>query len=328
MVKSARPRRGAHSRKRGVNGHGARKRAKPVPTIDDCVIPPRLAPEVASKFVMSGEAAHERDQIREYVEWQAHEEVKHVERIKAERVFGREYEVWDVHTNENRWWVITAPTNLYSQADFPSADYTLSLHVGLMARVMARQEPPVDSEERERSAVPWRRWEQAHEALERGDEAEDFQAVGMRCRECLLEMVRGMAHGGMVQPGDESPKAADFVLWTDLIVGHVVPGASGDELRRHLRTVAKSTWQYVNWLTHATNAVRFDARLAVESTSSVLVAFGAAVIRKERGAPDRCPACRSYQIDSVYDPAIESAHPYRAVCSRCGWTDHQPSGTS
>jgi hypothetical protein len=33
--------------------------------------------------------------------------VRHAERIKAERIFGREYEVWDVHTNESRWWVIT-----------------------------------------------------------------------------------------------------------------------------------------------------------------------------------------------------------------------------
>ncbi len=129
------------------------------------------------------------------------------------------------------------------------------------------------------SAVAWRRWHQAEEALERGEEAEDFQAVGMRCRESLLEMVRGMADRGMVPPSTEPPKAADFVGWSDLIVGHVVQGNSGDELRRHLRTVAKSAWQYVNWLTHATNAVRFDARIAVESTSHVLGAFGAAVIR-------------------------------------------------
>lgn len=216
--------------------------------------------------------------------------------------------------------MITAPTNLYSQEHFPSADYTLSLHIGLTARVMARQAPPVDDEEQERSAVAWRRWQQAEEAFERGDEAEDFQAVGMRCRECLIEMVRGMADRGMVPAGGEAPKAADFVNWSELIVGHVAPGASADELRRHLRSIAKSTWQYVNWLTHAANAVRFDARIAVESTSHVLSAFGAAVIRKERDVPDRCPSCRSYQIDSVYDPSIDAPHPYRSVCSRCGWT--------
>src|SRR5687767_12843601 len=94
----------------------------------------------------------------------------------------------------------------------------------------------------------------------------------MRCRECLLEMVRAMAEPAMVPAGVETPKAADFVNWSELIFAHVAPGASADELRRYRRSVAKNAWQYVNWLTHAANAVRFDARIAVESTSHVLSA--------------------------------------------------------
>lgn len=243
------------------------KRAKPLPTMDDCVIPPRIPPEALQHFVLSGEAEDERQAIRDYVAGEAHENVLHVERVNAERIFGREYEVWDVHTDEGRWWVITSPTNLYSQELFPSADYTLSLHVGLMARVAARQPVQTDPERRDRTTIAWRRLEQAQEALENGDEAEDFQAVGMRCRECLLELVRGLADPVMVPAGSEPPKAADFVMWTELIAGHVAPGSSADELRRHLRATAKSTWQYVNWLTHGTNAVRFDGRIAVGSTS-------------------------------------------------------------
>src|SRR3546814_16380702 len=61
--------------------------------------------------------------------------VQHAEKIKTERVMGTDYSVWDVHTNLNRWWVITNPTNLYSQVLMPSLDYTLSFHIGLMARV-------------------------------------------------------------------------------------------------------------------------------------------------------------------------------------------------
>jgi len=285
------------------------------------VVPPPLPPEALGQFVLSGEAEYERRHILEYVQVEAHEEVKHVERIKAERIFGREYEVWDVHTNETRWWVITQPTNLYSQELFPSADYTLSFHVGLTARVAARQKTPAGEDELERSMVSWRRWEQAHDSLESGDEAEDFQAVGMRCRECLLEMIRSMADPAMITAG-EVPKAADFVAWSELIVGHIVPGSSGDELRRHLRSTAKSVWQFVNWLTHATNAVRFDARIAVDSTSHVLTAFGAAMIRYERGVPDRCPSCRSYRIDSVDDPDARGIWRSRSVCRRCGWSEH------
>jgi hypothetical protein len=296
------------------------KRAKPLPSLDDCVIPPRIPPEVLKDFVLSGEAEDERQSIRDYVALEAHEKVLHVERVNRERIFGREYEVWDVHTDKSRWWVITSPTNLYSQELFPSADYTLSLHVGLMARVMARQEPATTAEERDRTAVPWRRLQQAEEALEAGDEAEDFQAVGMRCRECLIELTRSLSDPAMVPAGSDAPKAADFVSWSDLIAGYVAPGSGGEEVRRYLRAVAKSTWQYVNWLTHATNAVRFDGRIALDSTSHVLGSFVAAAIRRERGMPDRCPTCRSYQLDSVYDPGSDSPHPYRLVCRRCNWT--------
>ena len=141
------------------------RRAKPLPTIDDCVIPPRIPPEALGPFVLSGEAEHERRAIRDYVAAQARENVLHVESVNTERVLGHEYEVWDVHTDETRWWVITSPTNLYSQTLFPSADYTLSFHIGLMARMMARQDAHGTAEERDRLAVPWRRLQQAERAV-------------------------------------------------------------------------------------------------------------------------------------------------------------------
>jgi hypothetical protein len=32
--------------------------------------------------------------------------VKHAERVTSERVVGRDYDCWDVHTNKDRYWVI------------------------------------------------------------------------------------------------------------------------------------------------------------------------------------------------------------------------------
>lgn len=284
-------------------------------------IPPPLKPEAASEFVLRDHPPHDERDVRDYVEAQTRgkERVRHAERLTSERVFGRELQVWDVHTNKDRYWVITNPTNLYSQKLFPSADYTLSFHIGLVARMTARDRGPVSDEQEQRSAAAWRRWRQAGEAFDRADEAEDFQAVGMRCRECLLEMIRSFADQSMVPKKTEAPKKADFPAWCDLIVAHVAPGAGADELRHHMRAVAKSVWRYVNWLTHAQNAGRFDAMVALESTQEVLGLFGAATIRQERGIPERCPSCESYLLDSVYEPELESEHPYVTICRRCGW---------
>jgi hypothetical protein len=65
----------------------------------------------------------------------------------------------------------------------PSLDYTLSLHIGIGARMASAKPVDVHPFEQIVMADAWRRWEQAGELLNEAEEAEDFQAVGMRCRE-------------------------------------------------------------------------------------------------------------------------------------------------
>ena len=78
----------------------------------------------------------ERQYIVDYMASEASDEaVEHLEKVKTERALGRQMDAWDVHTNKNRGWVITAPTNLYLQTQFPSLEVAISFHVGLMARV-------------------------------------------------------------------------------------------------------------------------------------------------------------------------------------------------
>jgi len=83
---------------------------------------------------------HEKRQIAEYMELEApDEEVTHLEKVGSERVFATRYDIWDVPTDRGRWWVITPPTNLYSQNEFRSMDYALTFHIGLAARLRARK---------------------------------------------------------------------------------------------------------------------------------------------------------------------------------------------
>jgi hypothetical protein len=274
------------------------------------------------------DAEHEERHVREYMEWQARDErVIHLEKVASERVFDRKHDVWDVHTDRRRWWVITAPTNLYSQEHFPSLDYILSFHVGLMARVASHENKAstAGSAERERLLAPWRRWEQAAEALDVAEEAEDFQGIGMRCRECLIELSQGAADLTMLQPGEESPKRADFLHWSEIIARTIAHGSSAEEVRSYLRTIAKSSWQFTNWLTHAKNAVRADAQIALDGTAHVLSTFGSTLLRHENGTPERCPNCSSYQMTVDFRPDIAPDTPNFSLCARCGWTSIRQS---
>jgi len=81
------------------------------------------------------------------------------------------------------------------QTLMPSLDYTLSFHIGLMARVAAHRGPEGSEAEQEFLRVTNRKMVQASEAFDQADEAEEFQAVGMRCRECLLALVQELTDG-------------------------------------------------------------------------------------------------------------------------------------
>src|SRR3954447_18951239 len=158
-------------------------------TEDECVVHDHpVPPELLARYSPDRDPDSEQD-IARYVEIEADDEtVQHVELIKTEYVLGDAYEVWDVTTDKGQWWVVSNPTNLYSQKHFPSLDYTLSFHVGLMMRVMSRS-----AKEGEGEASPFdeviRLQVQAADRLEKAIEAVDFQAVGMQLRESLISLV-------------------------------------------------------------------------------------------------------------------------------------------
>jgi len=264
---------------------------------------------------------HEERTIRQYVEIQTRgERVTHLEKITTERIGTRRLDAWDVHTGRERYWVITDPTNLYLQKDFPSLDYTLSFHVGITTRVAAMQSPPTDPAQERRFAGAWRRWTQAAESLERAEEIEDLQGVGMRCRECLLEFVRTAADPARHVPsGTPQPKRADFVGWSELIANAVAAGSSAERTRHYLKTTAEATWALVNWLTHARGVTWIDGEMSVRATATVLNAYGFSAMRLETDAPSQCPQCSSHRLSFDFRPNREP--PEVTVCNACGWTE-------
>jgi len=243
------------------------------------------------------ETEAERDAIRAYVADEAGEEILHLELAGSEMVGSVRHDIWDVQCTDSRWWVVTNPTFLYDQADFKSRDVVLSFHVGLMMRVahLNAQRVPVAPEPAALLQGSWRRWQQAFETYESGNEAETFQAVGVRLRECPISFVGEAADETMVPANATPPKAADVKGWTDLLAEHLAPGPAGQRLRSYLKKTAAETWDLVNWLTHAENAVRLDAEMALKAVEHMLGFFSAARMRFERDVR-RCNECGSYEL--------------------------------
>ncbi len=260
----------------------------------------------------------ERQAVVDYMAMSdADERVEALEKVKSERVLGRQIDAWDVHTDRDRWWVLTSPMNLYSQKQFPSLEVAISFHVGLMARVMERSDRTARPEQATRFTRAWRTWEAAANALDEADEVEEFQAIGMRCRESLLAFVREAAPIATAEVAQ--PKAADFVGWSELLANSIAPGDSAERRRGYLKAIAKSTWELVNWLTHSASATRSDAYFTLTATEHALGTWSLTILRHEVGVPERCPNCSSYRLTSCSRPIGKGAVKHFTRCDVCDW---------
>jgi hypothetical protein len=247
----------------------------------ECVIPGAMPAEALADYVLKA-GDDEADRVRSYVEWQAPDEtVKHLEKVASESIFGQQMDAWDVRTNKDRWWVITNPTNLYSQRLFPSLDYTLSFHVGVTTRMVQSNMSQEQLSAHDNINQLWNRLSRAHATLFAAQKPEDFQSVGMKCRECLLSLAQTLGQAEMVPEGQEAPQRGNFIDWCELIADHLAAGGSNERLRSYLKTISKSTWQLVNWLTHAQNANTFDGSIATKATENVLENFMTAWAKNE-----------------------------------------------
>jgi hypothetical protein len=231
--------------------------------------------------------------VRSYVEREAHEVVVHLEKAASELVGPVRHDIWDVHCEDSRWWVITEPTNLYSQDMFPSRDETLSFHVGLALRMSYEHDrripPKIPAADLLRGT--WRRLEQAFEPYESSDEAENFQAVGVRLRECLISFIIEIANDDLVPVGEVPPQGANFKEWTALLADSLAGGKSNEHLRSYFKKMAVETWEYVNRVpASAGRRLRRDGRV-----SHALQVAGLG--RPERELGDRHSDGRDHRAD-------------------------------
>lgn len=295
---------------------------------DDCVVHDHaVPPEEIARYSPVRDPDSETD-IANYVEGQARDEtVQHVEKIKTEHIMGDSYEIWDVTTDKSRWWVITNLTNLYSQEHFPSLDYTLSFHIGLMMRLRSRSRG-ADAEEPEPFDEVARRQGQASDRHDQAVEAEDYQTVGMLLRESLISLIAVMRRRVQFEDIGEWPQDANFKAWSELLMNQLCPGASNKELRQYLKTVSERTWQLVNWLTHDRDANQTASSIAFHACDTLIGHYVQILVRSETDNTESCPVCSSRNIRSHFDITIDPDGAYYSTCGRCGWSSHPQAGNS
>src|ERR1700719_162986 len=118
----------------------------------------------------------EIERITEYMRSQASDlAVTFVQKIYSENVLHVRHDVWDVHTNLDRWWIITEPMNLYSQEQFPNMDLALTFHMGLCLRIPRSERQKLSDIPAEPFSACLRELQEASEALAHAQEVVDYQ---------------------------------------------------------------------------------------------------------------------------------------------------------
>jgi hypothetical protein len=304
----------------------SKKPKRPKPSREEeCVVHDHpVPPGEMGRYSVERDSVAEQD-IARYVQIETRDEtVQHVERVKTEYVMGEPYEIWDVTTDKNRWWVVTNVTNLYLQKYFPSLDYTLSFHVGLMMRMRSRPNGPDGSDPDPFDEV-LRRMEQAQQRYDRAIEAEDYQSVGMHLRECLISLVAVMRRRIDLKSEFERPQDANFIGWASVLMNHLCAGEKNKELRQFVKAVSEKTWQLVNWLTHDRDANKTASSIAIHSRS-MLIGYCVQLLTRDRtDKVEKCPTCSSRNIRSHFDISIGPDGEYFETCGACDWTNHPGS---
>ena len=105
------------------------------------------------------------------------------------------------------------------------------------------------------------------ESLEYASEEEDFQSVGLLCRECIISVAQAIYNPSIHKSLNRTiPSSADANGMIELYINNESPGKSNEEIRCH----AKAALSLANALQHRRTADFRDAALCAEATISVV----------------------------------------------------------
>ena len=248
--------------------------------------------------------------------------IKFLQKVYSESIIGHKHDVWDVHASDGRWWVITNPTNLYSQDQFPNMDYAVTLHMGLCLRIPRTDQPSrrTDSHVGTFAGI----LNEMHtfpDYLGQSRTLADYQSLGVKCRELLLKFI-SLAQDIIVWPVEDQPQRANFRAWSEIIFNTSLGGDAQKERRHLLKTLFNEAWTFSNWLTHSKSATWHDAEVAQTITDQALGLGVSLLLRVIRQVPDQCPSCGSPDLSPQEGrlPEMPDTVWERPVCEECGWT--------
>lgn len=224
------------------------------------------------------------NRIKEY--FSTFKDIGKIVNIKCEKTFDDLEEgvnVWNVKTESGSFWVVegeSAPMNLYPQeAYYFSADEAYSFHMGITLRLRQRHrdnfkhiidEIPLDINLLKSIS---RKLLMASEKLSLTLEPEEYQGIGLICRESLVDLSKELCNRNPEIMKNKGLKHADFKGVAEEIISLYIPGENNAALRNYSKKIVDVAWGYSSNIVHSDNKTFPDVKIALLLTSSVVSLF-------------------------------------------------------
>jgi predicted nucleic acid-binding Zn ribbon protein len=272
------------------------------------------------------------EDVAKYVEWQSQNKCR-VLSAKTEQTFDDlevEVRVWNVKTdNDGSWWVVegdTVPMNLYPQdAYYFGTDEVYSFHMGIMQRMKATAYNPEDyvnamTLDSEIAPQLFRKLKNVATLIDSAVEVEDFQAIGVQCREVLIELGNSIYFPEMAGES-EQPQASNFKKKGELFIQFHLSGSDNSDYRSIIKKLTESTWDYSNKITHSQNATFYEASTCVSLCVSLVGVYEN--IRQKAFNPIsqyKCNNCTSKKLEILDKNVNEDGIiiTFYLQCEECG----------
>lgn len=269
------------------------------------------------------------NQIKEY--FKKYKEIKEIINIKCEHTFtdlGDVVNVWNVKTKDDAFWVVEGeetPMNLYTHgANYFSADEAYSYHMGLMLRLQSRNknnsnhiigEIPLNLEHLKSIN---RKLCMASEKLSIDLEPEEFQSIGLLCRESLIDLSKELCERNPELVSEKGLKKSDFKGVANAFIDYYIPGSENSDLRNYSRKIVDSTWSYNSMVVHSQNKKFPDAKIALLFTCTTISLIENLFFKHLGFDQDiACTECGSLQVELIEYEKDK----IKQVCKKCNNED-------
>jgi len=168
----------------------------------------------------------------------------------------------------------------------------------------------------------WGKLDLAIERLKTATQAEDYQAVGLLCRDAMILFANAIFSPDFVPAGEDVPGPDKVQQRIELTLSHFGELGGSERLRR----LVKAVFSYAQGLQHNREAGLGEARRTLLFTTAALIELTALIetaTKNEQWVQKygvyKCGGCGSTQLVEELCGDYDGPGPSFLICQKCNW---------